>query len=318
VEHAASRTNNLPAQPSIPRRALRKAYRTLNQIKPLQPAIEKIRIKLLERLDRKNSLPEPETLTAIQRSFTIAFTMRSGSNEICNMLARNGLGTPSEFFPKPLSGGSGLVLDGFSRIVSRYQVRGIFGSKMAQEHRAALDEQLRNAIPGYTRIDDVLPNHKWVWLVRRDKILQAISWCRAEASNEWASGSSADRSKRDVEYDFVHILSRLMMIYASEVAWENYFSENGIEPLKIVYEDFFRDLDQQLRRLIDYLGGLPSTQTALDKSTTFDVQRNEKSFQARQHFVSDLVRQGSNELTVELGAPYQKWAQFLFEFGWRI
>lgn len=317
VDHEATRAKNLPVvQPGISRRALRKAYYALHRVQALQPAVERIRSTILEKWNGRESAVQAETLTTIQRSFTIAFTMRSGSNEICSMLARNGLGTPSEFFQKPLTGGSSLVLDSFSRIVSRYQVRGIFGSKMAQEHRAALDDQLRKAIPGYTRLDDVLPNHKWVWLTRRDKVLQAISWCRAEASNEWASSSLADQRRGKFEYDFVHILSRVMLIYSSELAWETYFRENGIEPLKIVYEDFFRELSEQLPRLINYLGGLPPNKR-LDKSTIFDVQRSEKSFQMRQRFLSDLTRLGSNDLTVQLGAPFERWARFLYKFGWR-
>jgi LPS sulfotransferase NodH len=190
---------------------------------------------------------------------------------------------------------------------------------MAHEHRASLDSQLRKAIPGYTRIDDILPNHKWVWLTRRDKILQAISWCRAEASNDWASRSSASGAKKSSEftYDFVHILSRVMLIYSSELAWEMYFRENGIEPLKVVYEDFFPNVDQQLARLIHYLGGLPKDRASIDLGTTFAIQRSEKSYQIRQRFVSDLDRLGSDELTFEIGAPLVKWARFLFEFGWR-
>ena len=118
---------------------------------------------------------------------------------------------------------------------------------MSHDHRARLDEQLRSAIPGYSRIDDLLPHHRWVWLVRRDKILQAISWCRAEASNQWISGQSDVGKPDEYSYDFFDILSRTMLIYGGELAWETYFHENSIKPLIVVYEDFFRDLEHQLR-----------------------------------------------------------------------
>lgn len=319
IEHEATRARNLPAeQPGFFRRALRKAYHLLYRIKPLQSAVQEIRSKILERWYEKKGVAQVESPTTIQRSFTIAFTMRSGSNEICNLLARNGLGTPSEFFQKPLpAGSSGLALDSFTRIISRYQVGGIFGSKMSHDHLAALDEQLRAAIPGYTRIEDLLPDHRWVWLIRRDKILQAISWCRAELSNSWAQNGAQKQKSAEYTYDFLHILSRVMMIYSAELAWEQYFRKYEIEPLVIYYEDFFRDVDQQLRRLINHLGGLPAKRTKIDTGTTFEVQRNEKTFALRERFVQDLTRLGANGMTVELGQPLDRWVKFFYEFGWR-
>jgi LPS sulfotransferase NodH len=309
----------MPAeQASILWRALRKTYRTLNQVTPLQPALQKIRSKTLDRWCKPERESDSETLTTVQRSFTIAFTLRSGSNVICSMLAGNGLGKPGEFFQMPFIGGNALVLDGFTRIVSRYQRHGVFGSKMAYAHRAALDVQLRKAIPGYTRIDDILPNHKWVWLTRRDKILQAISLCRAEASKQWACRSSIEEGEQEYTYDFVHILSRVMLIHASEFAWDIYFRENGIHPFNIVYEDFFGDLDRQLPRLTAYLGGQLRKQVPINKHTIFKVQRNEKSYEIQQRFLSDLLRWGSHDLTVELGPAFVRWTKFLNDLGWRI
>ena len=245
--------------------------------------------------------------------------MRSGSNEICNLLAKNGLGSPNEFFQNPLpSNQPGLVLESLARIINQHQVDGIFGSKMSHDHRARLDEQLRSAIPGYSRIDDLLPHHRWVWLVRRDKILQAISWCRAEASNQWISDQSDIGKPGEASYDFFDILSRTMLIYGGELAWETYFRENSIKPLVVAYEDFFRDLEHQLRKLIDYLGGLPAEHTSLDTGTTFEIQRNEKSYAMRQRFISDLGRMGEQSMSQELGESLNKWGRFFFEQGWRV
>jgi trehalose 2-sulfotransferase len=304
-------------EPSLPRRALRKVYRTLDRVGPLRPVLQRVRSRVLVVLDRAPQPPTSSTgQTSVQRSYTIAFTMRSGSNELCNLLAKNGLGSPGEFFQKRLPGGPGLVLDSFSKVINHYQRQGVFGSKMSHDHRAALDEQLRMAIPHYTRIDDVLPNHRWVWLVRQDKILQAISWCRAETSNRWAEPGEAKTKVIDYNYDFIHILSRVMMIFSAELAWEMYFRENRIEPFKIVYEELFRDVDQELKRLVDYLGGPGPGRKSLAKSSTFAVQRNEQSYALRQRFVNDLARLGSEGLTRELGKPLNTWVRFFFERGW--
>lgn len=254
----------------------------------------------------------------ITRSFTIAFTMRSGSNAICDLLARNGLGAPGEWFQKPLAAsGDEPWLDTFVRFVGKHQSNGVWGSKMSHDHRVALDTCLRAAIPGYHRLDDVLPSHRWVRLVRKDKVLQAISLCRAESSGHFAMTESDHRPSGELDYDFFHVLSRVMMILAGEYAWDLYFQQQGIDPLVVVYEDFFRNVDCQLPRLIDYLGGLPSGRTALDMDQTFRIQRDDRNHELRERFMSDLSRVGEPSLVEEIGAPWDRWIDFFSERQWR-
>ena len=305
-------------------RSARSVYRTLERFGPLRPSLHAWRSGVARLRLRRNDHGQDKAVTfppifpKLVRTFTIAFTMRSGSNEICSLLAKNGLGTPNEFFQNPLPQHPfGVALDSFARVVEQNQIEGVFGSKMSHDHRAALDEQLRSAIPGYHRIDDLLPRHRWVWLMRRDKILQAISWYRAETTNNWAATQPSNAQQENFAYDFFHILSRVMMIYAGELAWETYFHENGIDPLIIVYEDFFKDLDRQLLSLINYLGGLPRGRVSVDKGTTFEIQRNDRSYAIKRRFISDLGRIGERSMAQELGEPLQRWVRFLFERGWR-
>ncbi len=186
-------------------------------------------------------------LESITRSFTIAFVVRSGSTAICDLLARNGLGVPGEWFQTPIAlSGDEPWLEAFQRFVGEHQAEGVFGLKLSYEHRALLDSYLRTAIPGYHRLDDVLPAHRWVKLVRQDKVMQAISLCRAESSGNWIMTESNETPCGEFEYDFFHVHSRLMGILAGELIWELYFQQQAIDPLVIVYEDFFQDLDHQL------------------------------------------------------------------------
>jgi LPS sulfotransferase NodH len=254
----------------------------------------------------------------VARSFTIAFTMRSGSNAICDILAKNGLGSAGEWFQQPITPiGDEPWLKAFVRLVNENQAGGVFGSKMSHDHRAAIDTRLRQAIPGYRCLDDVLPRHRWVQLVRKDKVLQAISLCRAESSNRWATTDASQMPSGELEYDFFHVLSRVMMIQSGELAWEVYFQQYGIEPLRIVYEDFFHDLEPQLRRLIDYLGGLPPGRASLEIEPKYRVQRDQMSSQLREHFISDLNRLGDPSFPAEIGAPWDNWVRFFSERQWR-
>lgn len=256
-------------------------------------------------------------LECITRSFTIAFVVRSGSTAICDLLARNGLGSPGEWFQTPIVPiGDEPWLDAFTRFVREHQAEGVFGLKLSYDHRALLDSYLREAIPGYRRLDDVLPAHRWVKLVRKDKVLQAISLCRAESSGHWIM-TEPDQAPREFEYDFFHVHSRLMGILAGELIWELYFQGQGIDPLVIVYEDFFQDLDRQLPRLIDFLGGLPAGRTSLDIGQRFKIQRDEANYALRERFISDLSRVGEPSLAQEIGAPWDRWVRFYSERQWR-
>jgi LPS sulfotransferase NodH len=254
----------------------------------------------------------------VVRSFTIAFTPRSGSNAICDILALNGVGAANEWFQLPLTPRDGEPwLDAFIRRVNEKQAGGVFGSKMSHNHRAALDADLRQAIPGYRRLDDVLPDHRWLQLVRKDKVLQAISLCRAESSNRWAATDATQMQSGEFEYDFFHVLSRLMTIQTGELAWDVYFQQHGIEPFRIVYEDFFQDLEPQLGRLIDYLGGLPPGRASLEVGPQYKIQRDEISNQLRERFISDLNRLGDPSFAAEIGPPWDRWLRFFSEHQWR-
>jgi LPS sulfotransferase NodH len=257
-------------------------------------------------------------LEGITRSFTIAFTVRSGSNAICDLLGRNGLGVPGEWFQSlPAANGKEPWLEAFARTISQHQAQGVFGSKMSHNHRAALDECLREALPGYRVLDNVLPFHRWVRLVRKDKILQAISFCRAESSGQWVRPVADQVPSPDFNYDFFHILSRLIMIQCGELAWEIYFQQHHITPLIIVYEDFFRDIEGQLSQLIHYLGGLPSGRASLDTDQRFEIQRDDLNNTLRQKFISDFTRIGEASLVKEIGEPLDRWNRFFFEYQWR-
>jgi LPS sulfotransferase NodH len=48
--------------------------------------------------------------------------------------------------------------------------------------------------------------------------------------------------QRHEEFDYHYILSRVMMLYACDLAWQTYFSDNDISPYTLYYEDFFDNL----------------------------------------------------------------------------
>lgn len=255
--------------------------------------------------------------TDIIRSYTIAFAPRSGSNVICELLRANGLGAPHEWFQEPPVPEPGQIwLDGFVAFVNAHQAEHTFASKMGHDHRARLDECLREAVPGYHSLDDLLPHHRWVWLLRKDKVLQAISLCRAQQSGIWATTEAGERAIQSSDYDFFHILSNLMIIQAGEYAWKLYFQQHGINPFVVVYEDFFESLDHQLSLLIDYLGGLPPSRRSVNTGRCLQLQRDARSYEQRERFISDLNRVGEESFLRDMGETNRRWERFFFGREW--
>jgi LPS sulfotransferase NodH len=120
--------------------------------------------------------------------------------------------------------------------------------------------------------------------------LQAISLYRAERSGRWVTTDTDLNHGDEVEYDFFQILSRIVMIQGDELIWDVYFRQHGIDPYVIVYEDFFARLECEFRRLVAFLGGLPSRRVALELGQGFKVQRDTVSYRLKQRFMADLTR----------------------------
>lgn len=80
---------------------------------------------------------------------------------------------------------------------------------------------------------------------------------RAEVTGQWVVRDSVASQECRFDYDFFEVLARLGMIWCSELDWGVYFRQQRIAPYRLVYEDFFADLERQLQDLIAVLGGLP-------------------------------------------------------------
>lgn len=101
---------------------------------------------------------------------------------------------------------------------------------------------------------------RWLRVVRRDRLRQAVSWARALQTGRWASwqrGYSPPRfSARAIE-------ARLAAIDAGESAWDAWFAGQGLRPRVVVYEDLIADWEGTLRAVLADLDVPPEAQGAL-------------------------------------------------------
>jgi LPS sulfotransferase NodH len=101
-----------------------------------------------------------------------------------------------------------------------------------------------------------LPNLRYIFLRRNDKVRQAISLYRAQASKEWQAyehkGTPTDSGEQLV-YDGVRIAQLLAAIRNDEALWEMHFSVCGVAPLTVYYEDVVRNRAYVVERILAFL-----------------------------------------------------------------
>lgn len=264
----------------------------------------------------------------VECAFTMAFSVRCGSTVLSNVLARLGMGRPTEYFQYPydtnadLTSRTGpLFVDRFEALVVETAQGGFFGSKMTHDHRAHLDARLAESLEGYGSIDDALPGHKWLQLSRRDTIAQAISWHVAEQRQQWHVAAGAGGKHADnVPYEFLSILSKLVIIGAGEANWDAYFQWRGIRPFRICYESLVAEPRSQIGDILRFLGvtrELDDVDLERDGGLSRIADGSASTYEAlRARFLDDFLRIGQPDDLERLGPPYAKWCDFFFSKQW--
>ncbi|MEQ8764085.1 MAG: Stf0 family sulfotransferase [Planctomycetota bacterium] len=189
--------------------------------------------------------------------YWVCSTPRSGSSLLCELLCNTGLaGAPTEYFDREQMEGFARAwsCDGFESylralLAKKTSPNGVFGAKIHWGQKLDLFTD--------RALDDALPDAQFIWITRRDRVKQAVSWERANQTGQWASDHVA--SNRRPVFDYDRIASALEEIERGDEAWANLFSEQGITPHRVVYEDLIRNRESVIRGVLAALGiDLPS------------------------------------------------------------
>ena len=142
---------------------------------------------------------------------------------------------------------------------------GVFGAKIMSAYVDGLATGLREALgdpapdttPGL--LAAVFPRLRYVFLVREDKVRQAVSLWRAIQTWQWredapeAGHVDAARGDGALRYDFAALDHLRRRLADEERWWRAYFADAGIEPLTIVYEQFADGHDDVVRAVLRHL-----------------------------------------------------------------
>ena len=207
-------------------------------------------------------------------SYTIWFSQRTGSTLLCKALEATRIaGRPNELLQNPS------LLD--DRHAGHYEdlqkhlweigstPNRVFALKHSLcEPRFSLILQTFRKLPGCPQDspsrpaiwEHAFPNHRHIFMMRRNKVRLAVSWWRAIKTEEWHRllGVSPKSAELADAYSFEAIHQLFRECSMREAGMQEFFTEGNIVPLTIVYEDFIQEYGKTVRKLLEYLQ-LPAT-----------------------------------------------------------
>lgn len=188
--------------------------------------------------------------------YIIAFTPRSGSSYLCDVMKRNKVfGRPDEylslnFAPDLLRHAPGKTGEDYLDLILRHTTQcGAAGLKASWFH-------FRDFLPHLSperRFDDF----KFIYLTRRSLADQAVSLYRATETNVFHTNIQHGEGKLDalkkLRYDYEKIDQWYDHIERQENGWQHFFAKHNIFPLTLTYEDIEKDVGKAAKRAASFL-----------------------------------------------------------------
>jgi LPS sulfotransferase NodH len=139
----------------------------------------------------------------------------------------------------------------------------VFGLRMQGHSFEFFCEKLAILHPGRLsdreRFQHAFGTTLFLHLTRPDKVDQAVSYLKAQQTGLWhvaPDGSELERlaPHREPRYDGEDIRACVETMSAYDRDWNDWFAREGIEPLRISYDDLSADPIGILRHILDRLG----------------------------------------------------------------
>ncbi len=197
--------------------------------------------------------------------YVICATPRSGSSMLCNLLASSKvMGNPREVLNVDSILGfcnrhnltdaeSRIVIEKYltSVVEKRSSQNGVFGMKL-------LFDQLEPFLE-MQAIKLFLRQFKFIWLVRKDVVAQAVSMYIAQTTKEWTSLNEDENRKKEEKsrrenlgYDEKKIDNCVKRLTRHNLRWLEFFSVNQIEYLQVEYENITRESNRECKKICNF------------------------------------------------------------------
>jgi LPS sulfotransferase NodH len=101
-------------------------------------------------------------------------------------------------------------------------------------------------------LQKAFPHLKFVRIVRRHKLRQALSTARALQTGLWKV-QKGKSTLREPEFDADLIEQSLREAQRQEQIWDNFFRRSGVEPFLVEYEELCQGYEPTIRRVLNFL-----------------------------------------------------------------
>lgn len=206
-------------------------------------------------------------------SYTIWFSQRTGSTLLCKALAETGIaGKPNEWLQPPAEQSlfDYYGVDTSAKLQARLwesgsTSNGVFGLKfgMYEPHFSKILDIFRQFpgcppgdCPRPAIWDHAFPNGRHIFMTRRNKVRLAVSWWKAIKTQEWHRQTGTPVQATDLQDAYLFEAINQLYVESSmrEAGIQEFFSEAGIVPLTIVYEDFVQEYEETIKKVLTWLG----------------------------------------------------------------
>ncbi len=227
------------------------------------------------------------------RSYVICTAPRSGSTLLCRLLAGTGIaGNPGSHFHEPslddwltdyeLKAADFETRQDAVRAVFKAAIAlgkggtDIFGLRVQRRSFDYFMQQLDLLFPDKSndveRIESAFGTTLFVHLSRADRLDQALSRVRAEQTGLWhrrSDGTELERlaPPREPHYDADAIRHHMAELAAFDQAWEAWFHQEGIIPLRITYDALSNDPQAALADVLSALHLDPTVAKSVETPT---------------------------------------------------
>jgi LPS sulfotransferase NodH len=147
-----------------------------------------------------------------------------------------------------------------ARTVAASSRRGTFGAKFVHYQLTAFVATLRSlpengALSDRALLESVFPTPRYIWVERRDVVAQAVSWLKAQETGDWWLSPRPWARAKPVAggFDFDEVERRVAEIVRGNGAWERWFAEHELEPLRVVYEELDTNPADVTRSVLAFL-----------------------------------------------------------------
>ncbi|MGB8842753.1 MAG: Stf0 family sulfotransferase [Aliidongia sp.] len=222
-------------------------------------------------------------MTIPRQSYIICATPRSGSHLLAGGLSSTAAcGFPVERFPRVLSGAkpTATQLDSWvtrapDEVSYDHELdtayikeilelgttkNGVFGVTIhwfqLQDaiHRIGAYVGNKELSPS-AMLSEALPNLSFIWLTRRDKVAQAVSWYKAIESGNYVKRRDYHETSATAEipFDFKRISAYLSALKSSDNGWKYFFKQADVRPLLIEYEVLVNNYRDTINTVLNFL-----------------------------------------------------------------